>query len=93
MHAGVPEVDVHQIGRPALQQLDDHLQLAAIIHRREPPEVFQEKALHEILPRAREQLDLLERKALLALPLPREHKGLVPLQARSPAGRCGASPA
>ena len=53
MHAGMPEIDVHQVGRAAFEDLDRDLQLPAVMGRGQPDDVLLPKTFNEVLPRAR----------------------------------------
>ena len=66
--------------RPPFQRLDHHLQLPAIMHRRQPPHILQPKPLQKILPRSRQKLNFIKRISLRLDAFPRENKRPVPLQ-------------
>jgi hypothetical protein len=77
MHAGMTEINVHQICRPAREQFHDYLELAPVIDRRFARHVFQPEAFQKILPGARQQFDVGERKLGFLHPFAREDKGVI----------------
>ena len=81
MHAGVAEIDVHEIDGTALEYFQEDLQFSTVIDGRAAADVFEVKALDEILPSARDELDVLERKAVGVLALAGEDNGIVTAEA------------
>src|SRR5436190_15962205 len=64
MHAGVPEINVHQVRAAPFQQFRQHLILAAIHDRRLSFYPLEPAVPERIIARLRDQLDVTKRKAL-----------------------------
>ena len=80
VHAGVAELNMHQINATPRQERSQHLVLPSIDHRRSPFNELEPSVAQKIHPLLRNDFDIGKRKPLGVLQLLGHNKGVNPMQ-------------